>query len=96
MSKILLSGIDKSESQFFEKRIVCEWLSSAQAANYLGISENALRIMVYRRQIKFSKLGRRLRFRIQDICGATEALSYSVPVDVEKAQVIPIQFGSKN
>jgi len=67
MTKILLSGPDRSESQFFENRIVCEWLSSAQAAYYMGISENALRIMVYRRQIKFSKLGRRLRFHIKDI-----------------------------
>ncbi|MDZ4661314.1 MAG: helix-turn-helix domain-containing protein [Pseudomonadota bacterium] len=67
MSKILLSGLDKSESQFFENRIVCEWLSSAQVAAFLGISENALRIMVYRRQVKFSKLGRRLRFHIDDV-----------------------------
>jgi excisionase family DNA binding protein len=67
MSKILLSGFDKSESQFFENRIVCEWLSSAQVAAFLGISENALRIMVYRRQVKFSKLGRRLRFHIDDV-----------------------------
>ena len=67
MTKILLSGFDKSESQFFENRIVCEWLSSAQVAAFLGISENALRIMVYRRQVKFSKLGRRLRFHVNDI-----------------------------
>jgi len=67
MSKILLSGFDKNESQFFENRIVCEWLSSAQVAAFLGISENALRIMVYRRQVKFSKLGRRLRFHIDDV-----------------------------
>lgn len=60
-------GNNKNESQFFENRIVCEWLSSAQTASYMGISENALRIMVYRRQIKFSKLGRRLRFHIKDI-----------------------------
>lgn len=62
MIENLLSINDKSESQIFENRIVCEWLSSAQAATYLGISENALRIMVYRRQIQFSKFGRRLRF----------------------------------
>lgn len=37
-----------------------------------------------------------LRLAGVDIRGATEALSYSVPVDVERAQVIPIQFGSKN
>jgi excisionase family DNA binding protein len=67
MTKILLSDLDKSESQIFENRIVCEWLSSAQVAAFLGISENALRIMVYRRQIKFSKLGRRLRFHISDV-----------------------------
>jgi excisionase family DNA binding protein len=67
MTKILLSGLDKSESQIFENRIVCEWLSSAQVAAFLGISENALRIMVYRRQVKFSKLGRRLRFHIDDV-----------------------------
>lgn len=67
MTKILLSGLDKSESQFFENRIVCEWLSSAQVAAFLGITENALRIMVYRRQVKFSKLGRRLRFHVNDI-----------------------------
>ena len=67
MSKILLSGLDKSESQFFENRIVCEWLSSAQVAAFLGITENALRIMVCRRQIKFSKFGRRLRFHVSDI-----------------------------
>ena len=67
MTKILLSGLDKSESQFFENRIVCEWLSSAQVAAFLGITENALRIMVYRRQVKFSKLGRRLRFHIDDV-----------------------------
>ena len=67
MTKILLSGFDKSESQFFENRIVCEWLSSAQVAAFLGITENALRIMVYRRQVKFSKFGRRLRFHIDDV-----------------------------
>lgn len=67
MKKLLLSDSDKSESQFFENRIVCEWLSSKQAAFYLGISENALRIMVCRGFIKFSKFGRRLRFRLRDI-----------------------------
>lgn len=67
MENILLSDLDKSESQIFQNRIGCEWLSSKEAANYLGISENAIRIMVYRRQIKFSKFGRRLRFRLRDL-----------------------------
>lgn len=67
MSKITSKRHEINQSQFFENRIVCEWLSSAQAAAYLGISENALRIMVYRRQIPFSKFGRRLRFCVSDL-----------------------------
>lgn len=47
--------------QFFQNQIEGEWFTSSQAARYLGISENALRIMVHRRQIRFHKLGRRLR-----------------------------------
>lgn len=66
MSKILLSGFDKSESQIFENRIECEWLSTQQAARYLSISENALRIMVHRDQIEAFKIGRRLRFKFSD------------------------------
>lgn len=54
-------------SELFQNQIVCEWLTSTEAARYLGISENALRIMVYRRQVKFQKLGRRLRFNVRDI-----------------------------
>ena len=66
MSKILLSGLDKSESQIFDNKIECEWLSTQQAAKYLSISENALRIMVYRGQIASYKIGRRLRFKFLD------------------------------
>ncbi len=43
-----------------------EWLSTEEAAYFLSISENALRIMVYRNQIRVYKLGRRLRFKISD------------------------------
>jgi len=66
MTKILLSGLDKSESQIFDNRIECEWLSTQQAARYLSISENALRIMVHRGQIGAFKIGRRLRFKFSD------------------------------
>lgn len=44
----------------------CEWLNSKEAAQLLSISENALRIMVFRRQILAFKFGRRLRFRKSD------------------------------
>ncbi len=67
MTNILLSGSANVDPLLFENRIVCEWLSSAQVAIYLGITENAVRIMVCRRQVKFSKLGRRLRFHIKDV-----------------------------
>lgn len=67
MEKLAVLATNTKVAPLFENRIVCEWLSSAQAAFYLGISENALRIMVYRRQVKFSKLGRRLRFHINDL-----------------------------
>ena len=68
-------GVDMGEKdlyknqvqKIFENRIVCEWLSSKQVAIYFGISENALRIMVHRRQIPYSKLGRRLRFHFKDV-----------------------------
>lgn len=58
-----------ASSRIFQSRIVGEWLSSEQAAHFLGLSENALRIMVCRRKVKFSKLGRRLRFRMSDLEG---------------------------
>ena len=67
MTNIKIPDSAKTESLFSENRIVCEWLSSAQVAAFLAITENALRIMVYRRQIKFAKLGRRLRFHVKDV-----------------------------
>ncbi|MBY0385861.1 helix-turn-helix domain-containing protein [bacterium] len=51
---------------FFENQIAREWFSTKEASHYLGVSENALRIMVYRGQIPSYKFGRRLRFRSQD------------------------------
>lgn len=53
-------------SGIFENRAQREWLSTEEAALFLSISANALRIMVHRDQITAFKLGRRLRFRVQD------------------------------
>lgn len=58
--------ISLGDQKFFEKRIACEWLSTKEAAHFLSISENALRIMVHRNQVPTYKFGRRLRFRQQD------------------------------
>ena len=52
--------------RFFENRIEREWLSTKEAAHYLRLSENALRIMVHREQVKAFRFGRRLRFRLKD------------------------------
>jgi excisionase family DNA binding protein len=51
---------------FFENRIECKWLSTVEAARFLSVSDNALRIMVHREQIKSYKFGRRLRFLLSD------------------------------
>jgi len=56
-------GSVKTESLLFENLEVGEWLTSAEAARFLGISTNALRIKVCRGQVEFKKLGSRLRFR---------------------------------
>ena len=45
------------------------WLPTEEAAAYLGITPTALRIRVHRGQVKFYKLGSRLRFRIKDLEG---------------------------
>lgn len=47
-----------------------EWISINQAAQYLGITPNALRIKVCRGEVQAHKLGGRLKFRISDLRGA--------------------------
>lgn len=56
----------KSRSKLFEIRIEREWLTTQEAAHYLSVTPNALRIMVHRNQVKSYKFGKRLRFRIDD------------------------------
>lgn len=50
----------------FENQVEREWLSTQEAAQYLAVSENALRIMVHRGHVPAYRLGRRLRFKISD------------------------------
>lgn len=56
----------KEKQLLIDNRIVREWLTTKEAAQFLGVSENALRIMVYRGQVSVYKFGRRLRFRFKD------------------------------
>lgn len=61
-----LTGNNVDENKIFENKIACEWLSTKQAADFLSMTENALRIMVYRNQINVYRVGRRLRFSIKE------------------------------
>ena len=65
--KIKMSNTSENEALFFENRRVGEWLNSSEAAKFLGLSPNALRIMVCRGQVKYWKLGSRLRFNKSDL-----------------------------
>lgn len=51
----------------FENRIVCEWLNTNEAAQYLRVTANAIRILVCRGKLKYFKYGRLLRFRKDDL-----------------------------
>ena len=44
-----------------------EWMNAYEAAEYIGVSYGALRNMTYRREVPFFKMGRRLRFRMEDM-----------------------------
>lgn len=55
-----------SKVQIFENRMTREWLSTEEAAYFLSVTSNALRIMVHRDQISAYKFGRRLRFNVRD------------------------------
>lgn len=54
------------QEQLFENLAV-EWLSTRQAAEFLSLTPNALRILVHRGRVKAYKLGSRLRFRLIDL-----------------------------
>jgi len=43
------------------------WLTSKDAASYIGISPDALRKRVERGEIPYSKLGRRLWFNVHEL-----------------------------
>jgi len=54
-------------TQLFENRVEQEWLTTKEAALFLAVTPNALRIMVHRDQVRVFKFGRRLRFRLSDL-----------------------------
>lgn len=54
-------------SAFFENQAIYEWLSTKEAASYLRMTPNALRILVHREKVQAYKLGSRLKFRLKDL-----------------------------
>ncbi len=60
------SLLEKRES-FFQNQIGSEWMSTSEAAQFLRITPNALRILACRGKIKFFKIGRHLRFNLKDL-----------------------------
>lgn len=44
-----------------------QYLTTDEAAKYLGVTPNALRIMAHRDIVQVHKLRRRLRFRVEDL-----------------------------
>ncbi len=54
-------------SKFFENGIATEFITTKVASQILGISENALRIKVFRGQVPYYKFNRSLRFRVSEI-----------------------------
>ena len=54
------------ESGLFLNRIY-KLLSTKEASGFLGVSENALRILVCRKKVKAYKLGGRLKFKLVDL-----------------------------
>ena len=59
--------MSSKDDLLFDKKIAVEWLSTEQAAEFLSLSPNALRILVFRGRVKAYKLGHRLRFRLLDL-----------------------------
>ena len=55
------------DGRIFENGIEGKWLTTKQAAKFLGLTENALRILVCRQKVRAYKLGRRLRFKEFDL-----------------------------
>lgn len=59
--------LGEDSPKFFQNQIGSEWLLPREAANYLRVTDDAFRMMVYRRKIKKSKLGGRNRYHISDL-----------------------------
>ena len=71
LNELVLKEPPLKESKLFLNRIH-KLLSTKEASGLLGVSENALRILVCRKKIKAYKLGRRLKFKLDDLAGCLQ------------------------
>jgi len=66
VKKIALRNSHES-SKLFDNLVQDKWLSTNEAAEFLGVTANALRIMVCRKKVAAYRLQNRLRFRLKDL-----------------------------
>ena len=66
LGKVLPDALSSREEVLFLNRID-KLLSTKEASGLLGVSENALRILVCRKKVKAHKLGSRLKFKFSDL-----------------------------
>ena len=71
LKKALPTVHSSKKEKFFDNRIH-KLLSTKEASGLLGVSENALRILVCRKKVKAYKLGSRLKFKHTDLASCLQ------------------------
>ena len=71
LKKASLKEQASKKEKFFDNRIH-KLLSTKEASGLLGVSENALRILVCRKKVKAYKLGNRLKFKHTDLASCLQ------------------------
>ena len=71
LKKASLKEQTSKKEKFFDNRIY-KLLSTKEASGLLGVSENALRILVCRKKVKAYKLGNRLKFKHTDLASCLQ------------------------
>lgn len=63
--KLKLVSAEEIPPKFFENS-AAGWLSTNEVAKFLSTTPNAVRIMVFRGLLRASRIGSRLKFRVED------------------------------
>ena len=67
-----LPSVHSSKKELFFLNRIYKLLSTKEASGLLGVSENALRILVCRKKVKAYKLGSRLKFKHTDLASCLQ------------------------